>query len=124
MKIHTIAIIMTTAILSGNSASILEGAGEGRFRLGTVAGRHMLIDPQGQPFFTLGINHINAVQEAANPDIFAEKYQSDWHRYSQAAARDLKSWHYNTAGRLTGGDLLLMPYMKIPSSTEFKFFTR
>ncbi len=113
MKSLNINIIMTTAILIGNSATIAEGAGEGRFQLGTVAGRHCLIDPQGQPFFSLGINHINAVQEAAEPDIFVEKYGGDWSRYSEAAAIDLKSWHYNTAGYGSPEKIYpLMPYMK------------
>lgn len=113
MKAHTIFIIMTTAILSANSAAMFEGAGEGRFRLGTIADRHMLIDPQGQPFFTLGINHINAVQEAAKPDIFAECFEGDWVRYSEAAAADLKGWHYNTAGYGSPEAIYsLMPYME------------
>ena len=113
MKTHIIAIIMTTVILNGNSATVPEGAGEGRFQLGTVADRHCLIDPQGQPFFTLGINHINGVQEAAKPDIFAERFQGDWVRYSEAAAANLKGWHYNTAGYGSPEAIYpLMPYME------------
>lgn len=113
MKTKLFITIMTAAILSTNASAPADSAAEGRFRLEKIGARHVLFDPEGEPFFTLGINHINAVQETAEPDIFAEKYGGDWSRYSEAAAEDLQGWHYNTAGYGSPQEIYpRMPYME------------
>jgi hypothetical protein len=113
MKTKLFNAIMTAAILSANASAPANPAAEGCFRLDKIGARHVLLDPEGLPFFTLGINHINAVQEAAEPDIFAEAYEGDWSRYSEAAAKDLKGWHYNTAGYGSPQEIYPhLPYME------------
>jgi hypothetical protein len=47
------------ALLLG--AGLIQTDGEGRFQLGRVNGRDCLIDPDGKPFFSLGVNHIQNV---------------------------------------------------------------
>ncbi|MEC7287285.1 MAG: hypothetical protein VXU42_01175, partial [Verrucomicrobiota bacterium] len=48
-------------------AALLLGVGliqadeDGRFQLGKVNGRDCLIDPDGKPFLSLGVNHIQNV---------------------------------------------------------------
>ncbi|MGB0184534.1 MAG: hypothetical protein ACPF9Q_03805, partial [Opitutales bacterium] len=113
MKTKLFNTIMTAAILSANASAPADSDAEGRFRLDKIGARHVLLDPEGEPFFTLGINHINAVQETAEPDIFAEAYGGDWSRYSEAAAEDLQGWHYNTAGYGSPQEIYpRMPYME------------
>ena len=84
-----------------------------RFRLGMVHDRHVLIDPQGKPFYSLGINHINAVEEKASPNIFEEQFQHDWKMFSLSAVNDLQRWNYNTAGYGSPEAIYLhIPYME------------
>ena len=109
---RAIPLFFMMATLSGLDSSP-SSTGAGRFHLANTGDRHYLVDPQGKPFFTLGINHINAVQEAADPDIFAEQYGNDWVQYATSAAKDLVRWHYNTAGYGSPEAIYpLMPYME------------
>ena len=96
-----------------DSEALREGADFDRFRLGMVNGRHVLIDPEGKPFYSLGINHINAVEEEASPNIFDEQFQQDWKAYSLSAVNDLQRWNYNTAGYGSPEAIYpFMPYME------------
>ncbi len=72
--------------------------GDRSFNLGTVGDRACFIDPNGKPFFSLGVNHINAIQEHSKEDIFTENFQKNWHSFCLAAREDLSKWHFNTAG--------------------------
>ena len=92
-----------------DSEATHEGADFARFRLGMVNDRHVLIDPEGKPFYSLGINHINAVEEEASPNIFDEQFQQDWKAYSLSAVNDLQRWKYNTAGY--GSPEAIYPHM-------------
>ena len=47
------------ALLLG--AGLIQADGDGRFQLGKVNGRDCLIDPDGKPFLSLGVNHIQNV---------------------------------------------------------------
>jgi hypothetical protein len=113
MNFSSLNFFIMASILSNNPSARSETTGVGRFHLDQVAGRHYLVDPTGQPFFTLGINHINAVQEVANPDIFTERFKRDWGAYSKAAVADLKGWSYNTAGYGSPEEIYpLIPYFE------------
>lgn len=109
MKQLTILSFMAAVLFNHISAGTSEGAGVGRYHLNKVADRYYLVNPEGQPFFTLGINHINAVQEPANPNIFSEKYQNDWIQYTAEVVTQLKGWYYNTAGY--GSPEAIYPHM-------------
>ena len=39
-------------------AGLIQADAGGRFQLGKVNGRDCLIDPDGKPFLSLGVNHI------------------------------------------------------------------
>lgn len=69
-----------------------------RFHLNTVNDRHCLTDSNGELFFSLGVNHINAIQEASEHPLFSEKYKSDWQAFCEVAHQNLLQWAFNTAG--------------------------
>ena len=104
---------MRNFMVLNDTGALPKGANLDRFRLGIVNDRHVLIDPQGKPFYSLGINHINAVEEKASPNIFEEQFQQDWKAYSLSAVSDLERWNYNTAGYGSPEAIYpLMPYME------------
>jgi hypothetical protein len=70
----------------------------GRFHLKNVKGRDCLIDPAGVPFFTLGINHVDAIQEESEHPLFTNKFKSDWHAFCKVVHQNLLQWSFNTAG--------------------------
>ncbi len=68
----------------------------GVFRLGNIGGRHVLIDPTGAPFVSLGVTHIRALSR--NAVAFEHRYAGDWRRACQEVVANLKSWGFNSAG--------------------------
>ena len=98
MKTTILRLVMATFTLSTTTGAANSSSVEGYFHLDKIQGRHTLVDPRGAPFFTLGINHINAVQEDAKHDLLDETFEGSWDAYSSAAVADLKAWSYNTAG--------------------------
>jgi hypothetical protein len=85
-------------MIKKNSTSFKTIKSLNRFRLKQVNGRHCLIDAKGILFFTLGVNHIEAIQEESEYPLFTEKYKNDWQEFSKVARDDLYRWSYNTAG--------------------------
>jgi hypothetical protein len=65
------------------------GKKTGQFHLEKVAGRHWFIDPEGQGFFALGMNHISAGMPR-------EKREDE--NWGKAVAQQLRSWNFNCAG--------------------------
>ena len=76
----------------------LRGKATGVFHLEKVGKRDCLITPDGQGFLSLGVVHIGAIKEPSKIDLFQDQYGGDWKRVSEAAAQNLKSWGFNTAG--------------------------
>ena len=73
----------------------------GYFTLGKRKTHWFLIDPQGKPFFTLGLNHIDpsALRYPENIDIWRRKYGASVERWLKDAVRpDFERWGFNTAG--------------------------
>ncbi|MBK1875230.1 hypothetical protein [Pelagicoccus mobilis] len=76
-------------------------APEGYFTLGKVKGRHLLLTPDRDPFFSLGINHIDpaSLRYPENLDIWKRKYGGSTIRWIQeSVAPNLQSWGFNTVG--------------------------
>ncbi|MCH2036764.1 MAG: hypothetical protein MK120_07415 [Puniceicoccaceae bacterium] len=104
---------MQNFMVFNDIGALSKGENSDRFRLGIINDRHVLIDPRGKPFYSLGINHINAVEEKASPNIFEEQFHYDWKAYSLSAVSDLERWNYNTAGYGSPEEIYpLMPYME------------
>lgn len=103
-----VALLCVTGMLIGSEV----GAQTGDFRLGRIDGRDCLIDPKGGPFLSLGVNHIQAIRNKADPDIFTHKYDRNEEVASVVAYEDLTRWGFNTAGYGAPTPLCrLMPYM-------------
>ena len=73
----------------------------GFFTLGQRDGHWWLIDPEGNPFFTLGLNHIDSasLRYPENIHIWREKYQGstlNWIKHS--VGPNLKKWGFNSVG--------------------------
>jgi hypothetical protein len=73
----------------------------GFFTLGRRKDHWWLITPDGEPFFTMGINHIDpaSLRYPENIDIWREKYGGSTIRWiEESVAPNLRSWGFNTVG--------------------------
>ena len=74
---------------------------EGFFTLGQHKDHWWLITPDGKPFFSVGINHIDpaSLRYPENIHIWKEKYGGSTIRWiKESVAPNLKSWGFNTVG--------------------------
>lgn len=74
---------------------------EGYFTLGFHDNHWWLITPDGRPFFSLGINHIDpaSLRYPENIHIWRDKYGGSTTRWIQdSVAPNLKTWGFNTVG--------------------------
>ncbi len=74
---------------------------EGFFTLGKRNDHWWLITPEGKPFFTIGLNHIDpaSLRYPENIHIWREKYGGSTLRWiKESVAPNLKQWGFNTVG--------------------------
>ena len=74
---------------------------DGFFTLGKRKNHWWLISPDGKPFFTMGLNHIDpaSLRYSENLHIWREEYQGSTLRWIQeSVVPNLKSWGFNTVG--------------------------
>lgn len=74
---------------------------DGFFTLGKRKEHWWLITPDGKPFFTIGINHIDpaSLRYPENIDIWRNKYGGSTLRWiKESVAPNLKAWGFNTVG--------------------------
>ena len=60
-----------------------------------------LITPDGEPFFTIGLNHIDpaSLRYPENIHIWRDKYQGSTMKWLRdSVAKNLKEWGFNTVG--------------------------
>ena len=69
-----------------------------RFKISNNNNSFKLISPSGDPFFSLGVTHTQALSYPDPMDIFIHKYENDWSKASKDVYRNLNSWEFNTAG--------------------------
>ncbi len=73
----------------------------GFFTLGQRKNHWWLITPEGEPFFTIGINHIDpaSLRYPENIDLWREKYGGSTIRWiKESVAPNVKSWGFNSVG--------------------------
>lgn len=73
----------------------------GFFTVGKRHGRWWFITPAGKPFFSIGLNHIDAatLRYAENVKVWREKYGNSMQRWlHEAVAPDLQAWGFNSVG--------------------------
>jgi len=99
--------IAAGAFLTGQTGRALAAAptaqpnAGGFFTLGQRKGRWFLIDPDGRPFFSLGLNHIDpaSLRYLENIHIWRTKYEGSHQRWLQeSVAPNLATWGFNTVG--------------------------
>lgn len=74
---------------------------DGFFTLGQRKDHWWLITPDGNPFFTIGLNHIDpaSLRYPENIGIWREKYGGSTLRWiKESVAPNLKAWGFNTVG--------------------------
>ena len=74
---------------------------EGFFTLGRRKDHWWLITPDGKPFFTMGLNHIDpaSLRYPENLHLWQEKYGGSTLRWiRESVAPNLKAWGFNTVG--------------------------
>ncbi len=74
---------------------------EGFFTLDERMGRWWLITPQGRPFFSLGINHIDpaSLRYPENVHLWRDKYGNSMKRWlTESVSPNLKAWGFNSVG--------------------------
>lgn len=73
----------------------------GFFTLGKLHDNWWLISPDGNPFFSIGLNHIDSasLRYPENRHIWKEKYGGDQIRWiKESVTPNLKSWGFNSVG--------------------------
>src|SRR5829696_5362411 len=72
----------------------------GYFRLERASDRWWLVDPDGNGFLTVGLNHIDEsnLKYPHNADIWKKKYGSREKWIREGVVKDLKDWGFNTIG--------------------------
>ena len=83
-----------------------------RFKISNNNNSFKLISPSGDPFFSLGVTHTQALSYPYPMDIFIEEYENDWSKASKDVYKNLVSWEFNTAGYGAPKELRkLIPFM-------------
>jgi hypothetical protein len=71
------------------------------FRLARRAGRWWLLSPEGEPFFSIAMNHIDSatLRYAESVEIWRNKYGNSERRWlEEGVAPNLRRWGFNSAG--------------------------
>ena len=78
-----------------------KSSGNGFFRLARQEGRWWLLDPGGNRFFSLGLNHIDpaTLRYPENVHIWRKRYGNSMERWlKESVAPNLKDWGFNCVG--------------------------
>jgi hypothetical protein len=85
-----------------STATMAHAASEARFfTLEQRKGRWWLVTPEGRPFFSIGLNHIDPspLRYESNGDLWERKYSNSMERWlKESVAPDLKAWGFNSVG--------------------------
>jgi hypothetical protein len=71
------------------------------FTLAQRKGRWWFVTPEGKPFFSIALNHIDPapLRYAANGDLWTRKYGNSMERWlKESVAPDLREWGFNSVG--------------------------
>jgi hypothetical protein len=73
---------------------------KGVFTVGQRNGRWWFITPDGQPFFSIGLNHIDSatLRYTENRHIWRDKYGNSMEKWLRNVRSDLLEWGFNTVG--------------------------
>ena len=94
-------LVVGSPLTGATGARTNQAESEGNFTLGQRDGHWGLIDPEGTPFFSLGMNHIDAasLRYPENLHLWREKYQGSTLNWIKRSVRPkLKKWGFNSVG--------------------------
>lgn len=75
--------------------------------------RECLLDPQGSPFFSIGVVHTGAYTEGEGHSFLKGRYGGDWARLARKIVSDLREWGFNSAGYHNHPEMMsLIPSMQ------------
>ena len=75
--------------------------GSGWFDVGQRAGHWWFLTPEGEPFFSIGMNHIDSatLRYPESGGVWRQRYGNSHRRWlREAVAPDLRAWGFNTIG--------------------------
>ena len=63
-------------------------------------GRHWLQDPQGNPFWSIGMNHVDpaTLRYIDSGDVWNEEFGNSMQRWLKTVREDLTEWGFNSLG--------------------------
>lgn len=96
--LHSLAALGAGALAQ---AATTQTDAKGFFTVEQRGGRWWFLTPEGAPFFSLGLNHIDAspLREVASGDLWRAKYGNSIERWlKESVAPDLKAWGFNSVG--------------------------
>jgi hypothetical protein len=72
----------------------------GFFTVGQRNGRWWFITPEGRPFFSIGLNHIDSatLRYEENAHLWRDKYANSMEKWLKQVRSDLLKWSFNTVG--------------------------
>lgn len=76
-------------------------AGRGYFETAKLNGRWLLVDPRGNPFWSIGMNHIDSasVRTAESLEEWNTRWENSEEKFlREGVGRDLRQWGFNTVG--------------------------
>ena len=100
-----LALTPLSCLAAAEAAKTTQPEPDGFFTLGKKKDHWWLITPDGKPFFTMGINHIDpaSLRYPENIDIWKNKYGGSTVRWiKESVTPNLKSWGFNTVGGARG----------------------
>lgn len=101
MALGTGAAAWQTSCALGAPTNTTQSEPEGFFTLGRRKNHWWLVTPEGKPFFSLGVNHIDpaTLRYSENVHLWREKYGGSTIRWiEESVAPNLKSWGFNSVG--------------------------
>lgn len=90
-----------TSLTAGLGVARAASASPRFFTVAKRNGRWRFITPEGEPFFSIGLNHIDPapLRYTANGDLWDRKYGNSMERWlKESVAPDLKTWGFNSVG--------------------------
>ena len=96
-----VSISLGSRLTGATPAKTTQLETDGFFTLGQEDGHWWLIDPDGKPFFTLGMNHIDpaSLRYPENIHIWNDKYDGSTLNWIQnSVVPNLKDWGFNSVG--------------------------
>jgi len=96
-----LASITGSVVLPLRATATTQPESKGFFTVGQRGSRWWFITPAGEPFFSIGLNHIDPspLRFAENGDLWQRKYGNSMERWlKEAVAPDLRAWGFNSVG--------------------------